>query len=215
MSEKEIVEVVKKAPAKSVIILSAIIGVLVIGLVVTAVLFLLNPGGSADDGRTPDITIGYEQNGVVAIKPDDINAIFGQMVDEAQDGMMDLSYKHIALSADGVNFVCSLGNSASNKYDMYMNLYLDNSLEQQLLLTGLIPPGSKIEEFESEIPLDPGTYDAILVFTQVASDHATIKGQVMVVLHLVVTDGDDEIVIDGSFDLDNYGSDDDSGESDE
>ena len=179
--------------SKLVPILIIIIGVLLIGGAVAAV--LLFTGGSGGEDGEPAHTIGYEVDAKVAANVDDFQQIMEEMVAQAAEGMVDLNYKHVAASTDGTNFVCAIGNPPSNRYDMYLNIYLDATLEQQLLLTGLLPPGTMIEEFESEIKLDPGEYESVLVFTQIADDHATIVGQAMVVLTLIVTDNEDIMVV--------------------
>lgn len=105
---------------------------------------------------------------------------------KAAEGTMALKYQTEARSSDGTHFSCYIGNSEANEYDMYANIYLDEELTEQILLTGLIPPGSGIQEFDSEIPLKPGTYETVLVLTQVEKDHSTFHAQLMVTLTLVV-----------------------------
>ena len=182
-----------KASKLKIAIISAASAVVVAGAATAAVL-LLNSGDKVptEDG-TPAITIGMEQNGVVALNEEDLAGIYAEMERHASAGMMDLSYKNIAVSYDGVNFACDFGNPASNPYYMYFNIYTDATFEEQLLLTGLVPPGMQLENFVSEIPLDPGEYESVLVFTQIEDDRATICGQSSVVLHLVVYDGEPEI----------------------
>lgn len=179
---------------KLVPILIIIIGVLLVGVAVAAVFLFTGGNGGGEDGE-PARTIGYEVDAIVAANVDDFQQIMEEMVAQAAEGMVDLNYKHVAASTDGTNFVCAIGNPPSNRYDMYLNIYLDATLEQQLLLTGLLPPGTMIEEFKSEIKLDPGEYESVLVFTQIADDHATIVGQAMVVLTLIVTDNEDILVV--------------------
>jgi hypothetical protein len=71
---------------------------------------------------------------------------------------------------------------------MYINIYKDNTLEDEILLTGLYAPGTGIDNFESEIQLDPGNYQSVMILTQVSDDHETIVGQVSVVLNLSVSE---------------------------
>ncbi len=180
----------KQSPSKLVVILLIVLIVLLIaGIIIGIILF----GKRSNDDSSPDdvepaVTIGYEGAGVVALGEDEFQKTMEEMIKQAEEGLMDLRYKNIAESTDGVHFDCMIGNSENNIYDMYFNIYLGTDLDQQILLTGLVSPGSMIEEFESEIPLDPGEHEATLVFTQVKEDHATICGQVMVVLHLVVNE---------------------------
>lgn len=175
MSESENV---KKSPSKLVILLIVII-VLVAGGVVTALLLLLNQGGDTEDGE-PARTIGYQEGYIILDEKDAENVL------DAPEGMINLNYKNVAESADGVNFICEINNSDGNSYDMYLDLYLDATFEDELFLSGLIPPGGGIETFKSDIPLEDGYYEAVLVMTQVDDDHATIVGQASVVINLYV-----------------------------
>ena len=178
----------KQSPSKLVIILMIVIIVLLIaGIIIGVILFKkFNNNDSSPDGEEPAVTVGYEGNGVVALDEGDFVKTMEEMIRQAEEGMVDLRYKKVAESNDGVNFNCYIGNSENNIHDMYFNIYLDDELEQQILLTGLVPPGSMIEEFKSEVHLDPGDYEAILVFTTVDDDHATMLGQVLVSISLVV-----------------------------
>lgn len=178
----------KKSSSKLVPILLIVVIVLLIGGIVAAVLLMKNNGddSAAEGDGEAIVTIGYEGNGVVALDEDELKRILEEMQREADEGMIDLTYKNVAVSTDGVHFACDLGNSPSNRYDMYFNIYLDNDINKQVLLTGLVPPGSSLSTFESEIPFEPGNYTSTLVITQVGDDHGTIVGQVMVVLELIV-----------------------------
>lgn len=129
--------------------------------------------------------IKYDEAAVV-LNSEDLQEQLDEMQKKADDRQMALRYKRIAYSTDGVNFTCEIGNSAANNYDMYINIYKDPELTEQILLTGLLPPGSGITEFESEIPLEAGTYSTTLVLTQVEDDHSTFHAQLMVALDLVV-----------------------------
>ena len=180
-----------KKSSKLVIILLIIIAVLLIAGIVTAVILFGKQGDdslSADgaDGEETKVTIGYEGYGIGVLSEDELQAQWERMIEEAKEGMIDLEYKNQMISYDGDNFECKIGNAISNKYDMYANIYLDDELQQQVVLTGLVPPGSEIDSFKSEIHFDPGEYEAILVFTQVGDDHASIVGQTMLRVALLV-----------------------------
>ena len=175
---------------KLVVILIIVIVVLVVGGGAAAMIIL----GNKDDtsAEAEETTLGYGMIGyaeaAVPINEEAYADRIRQIYEEAADGYLTLQYQNTARSDDGVHFTCEIGNSAANHYDMYFNIYLDQDFEEQILLTGLYRPGTGIEEFESEIPLDPGTYEAVLVLTLVGDDHATLKGQSYVVLNLVVSE---------------------------
>ena len=121
--------------------------------------------------------IGYESGAVVVTDADELQRMVDDMV---KDDSMALEYKNVAVSRDGENFSCYLINSIKNKYEMFLTIYKDQEMKEQLLLTKLIPPGSGMEQFRTEKKLDPGTYDTVLVFTQVKGDHKTIRSQISV-----------------------------------
>lgn len=172
--------------SKTEIILLVIIIALIaaVGIVLTMLLTKENdvqpPKNGSDEG-----IIKYDE-AAVALNAEDLQEQLDEMQKKADDRQMALRYQKIAYSSDGVNFKCEIGNSPANNYDMYINIYKDPELTEQILLTGLIPPGSGITEFESEIPLESGTYNTTLVLTQVEDDHSTFHAQLMVVLDLVV-----------------------------
>lgn len=176
----------KKSSKTVIILLIVLILLLLVGGAVT-IIFLLNKDGkeTANAEETTNPLIQYDGAAVV-LNEDDYKTRMEQLYKEAAEGQLTVQYKTTAISSDGTHFQCEIGNSSANHYDMYFNIYLDDTLQDQILLTGLFPPGSGIEEFESEIPLDPGQYKAVLVFTQVKDDHATIHAQSMVYLTLAV-----------------------------
>lgn len=175
----------EKKSSKAVIILLVIIIILLLAGGAAAAVFFLN----RDDEPLPDdnrnFMIQYDE-AAVALDEDALKKQFGDALKKAEEGQIALRYKNVAYSTDGVNFTCDIGNSTANTKDLYFNIYTDSTFEEQILLTGLVPPGQGITEFVSEIPFEPGTYEAVLVFTRVDDDHATMLGQAKVTYTLVV-----------------------------
>ena len=174
----------KEKNNKKLIIIIIIVAVIIIAGLTTAIVLLLNKDDAAPPFENPN-GIGYEP-GVIAIDQGDLQDAYKDALQKTEDGYITLLFNNWAESSDGVNFACSIGNSELNKYDMYFDMYLDNTLSQRVFLTGLIPPGSGIQKFKSEVMLDPGTYEAVLVLTQVKDDHTTIGAQTSVQVNLVV-----------------------------
>lgn len=176
-----------KKSSKTIIILLVILILLLIGGIVTVVVVLLNKDDTPETDSQPQggFTLPYD-NGAVMLDEDSLQAQLDAAFKRAKEGSMVLQFKNTAVSKDGEHFECEIGNAIENPYDMYINIYKDDTFEDQILLTGLIPPGSGIYEFDSEIPIFPGEYEAILVLTQVEDDHQTIHSQVSVVLNLKV-----------------------------
>ena len=181
----------KKNSSKTVVILLIVLVVLVIGGIVAGVLLLQNQRVDESSGNAEEIafTLGYEATGVVVFGEDELSKKMEEAYAKMEDNMINVQYKHVIQSIDGVNFACYIGNPLTNDYDIYLGIYLDGDYDKQMLLTKLIPPGSLLEYFESEIQLDPGHYEAVLAITQVEDDHATIHGIVQVALLVDVGEG--------------------------
>ena len=187
---------VKMKMPKPLVALVTAASVAVVGgaAVTTAVLLNNNNKSNISDtenneNEAPAVTIGMEGNGVVMMEDEDYAKLWEEMERQAAEGMMDLSYKNMAVSVDGVHFDCDFGNPITNPYYMYFNIYLSGDYAQEIVRTGLVEPGMQLSSFESSIKLDPGGYEAVLVFTQVKDDMATICGQISVTLNLLVYDG--------------------------
>lgn len=152
---------------------------------VAAVVFVARRNKEEDSGGG---TLGYENSAVVVSDADELQRLVDGMVEMTKDGMVSLEYKNVATSSDGKNFACYIANSVKNKYDLYLGIYSDMTLEEELFLTQLLRPGTGIEGFEAARTLEPGSYDAILVFTQVKDDHETIQAQASVSYTLTVAE---------------------------
>lgn len=189
MAANKAVSIDKDKKKKVFIAVIIIMAVVIIGLV-TAVLIVLT-----EEERNPsppysylvDGKLNYDNAAIVLDPGDQLQQEIDKVFQEVQDGYISLSHKNVAYSSDGVNFECYIQNNIDNKYDLFLNIYKDSSAQEQLLLSGLIPPGQGIDHFISEIRLDPGEYKALLVITQVEDDHATLHGdQLFLTLDLVV-----------------------------
>lgn len=127
----------------------------------------------------------YDVN-VVVDDPVTLQQRVDEMVAKAAQGQMTLEMEVSASSQDGKNFTCYLSNALENSYDMYMIITLDET-QEELCRTGLIPLGGRIEKFETNKVLKPGTYTCTLTYVQVEEDGETIHAQVNVGLDLNVT----------------------------
>lgn len=162
----------------------ALLSVLVVGII-------LENNGNPDK---PSGTLQHLDNG--KLKYDDSAIVLDkdsqQGVNEVhqkiEDGYISLAHKNQAYSKDGESFDCYINNNADNKYDFYVTVYDNRNADEMLYISGLIPPGSGIDSFKSEVKLDSGAYDALLVITQVEDDHETIHGgQLFLALRLNVS----------------------------
>lgn len=163
-------------------------------LLLAVLLVVMMNKDRTDDDEPYDPIAEHMSNGVlqyddaaIALNEDSIQQKVDEMIEKVEDGYISLSHKSRAVSTDGENFDCYIENGIDNKYDMFINIYKDATAEEQILLTGLIPPGKGISDFKSEIKLEKGVYHALLVITQVEDDHETIRdNQLLLTYDLVV-----------------------------
>lgn len=180
-------QVAEKKNNKQLLIIIIIAAVLIIAGLVTVIVLLLNKDEKPNQVDQPTGGLIDYQPGVIGVDVDDFQAAFDQAVRDMQNSSIGIVFNNYAESSDGINFKCYLGNAAGNGKDVYFNIYKDSSFSEQILLTGLIPPGSGIDTFESEIDLEPGEYEAVLVLTKVDDDHSTILAQTNVQITLRVS----------------------------
>lgn len=144
-----------------------------------------------EDGR-----IGYASEGVVATDPETLQDQVDAMLEQAKQPGVALEYKNAAFSEDGQNFECFIGNSANNTYDMFITIYADVQLKDELFLSELLRPGSRFEHITLSRKLEPGEHKAYVVYTQVADEEdkerevltQVIHAQVATTINLVVSE---------------------------
>ena len=160
----------KKSSKKKVLILLLLL--LAIGIAVAVYYFFFRKD---DDNRIP-----YAE-GVVLLGNEEIEPV--------NNGWIALTYNYKAFSSDGVHFSCLLSNSAANLYDLYFDIYADDTLRDQVFLSGLIPPGYGLNEIELNHALPAGTTKCYVVFNQVDTDedgNQSLINQMLVTVDFVV-----------------------------
>lgn len=148
-----------------------IVAVLVLLAAVSVSAFALLGGGKEDDGPK----IAYASEARVMLDQDELSAAMQEAVENSKKGMISLKYKNNAYSTDGVNFECSITNSASNLYDMYLTIFADAELTDQIYLSGLVPPGSGFDHITLDRALETGDHTVYVALTQVETDEETGK----------------------------------------
>jgi len=173
---------------KILIVVIAILIVLLVGVSALAATIAIK---SKKAGSTPNIAEttsdtgnGFAYEASVITGADDA-AKAEEEIQKAAESYMTLEMKMSAYSSDGVHFDCYLGNSLENSYDMYLEIYLDETNEL-LYRSGLIPIGARIESFESSVKLDSGTHMTTIVFHQIEDDHVTEYGNVAAAYEITV-----------------------------
>lgn len=163
-----------------------IIVIIVVVLAAAAVCYFTRPKEiyEVEDDVPP---LGYAEGLTVVNDPNALQSAVDDMYSKAAKGNMALEYSNDASSTDGKKFACYIANAQANSYDMYINIYADQALKDEIFLSGLVPPGKAFQEIELKKALPAGTHRVYVAFTQVEDDHATIHGQVMVTMDFTVT----------------------------
>ena len=165
--------------SKAVIAIAAVIIALLLGVVV---FLLMRPSSTnIDDEGVPKI--GYSTEAKVMLDQNSLQAAFDEALQNAEDGYVGLKYQNDAYSTNGTDFECYIANSESNVYDMFLTIYADTELTDQIFLSGLVPPGSGFESITLDHALEPGDHTVYVALTQVDTDEETgeqtIKNQAM------------------------------------
>lgn len=165
-------------------------------VILIIIIFLLLAGGAvwffflrdkpADNNVGGELTsegnIPYEVN-VGVLKP---NAGLEEQLKDGTGDRIPLHFATSAISEDGENYKCVLGNPNGAKYDIYFDMYADAEMTEQIYLSGLVPPGSQLEGFKTNTKFPQGSTDVVLVITQVEDDHKTLHSQTSIYLTLYV-----------------------------
>ena len=120
--------------------------------------------------------------------PDAFQKEFDEAVANAEKSMIALEYKHEAFSDDGVNFACYIANSLDNLYDMFIAIYGNAEMTDELFLSKLIRPGQAFEQVTLNRALEVGEHQVFVVFTQVTEvdGEQSICGQRAVTMNFFV-----------------------------
>ncbi len=136
------------------------------------------------DASTP--LIGYEEGVTVVNDPDALQKAVDEAYAKAAETGVPVEYQNAATSSDGENFDCYIANPVESKYDVYIQIFADSELSDQLYLSKLIPPGNAKREIQLEHKLKTGTHRVYVVYTQVEDDHATVHNQSIVTMDFTV-----------------------------
>jgi len=171
----------KKLPSSTlkVIVIAAVI---IIALLVAVIVLLMRPEPTTDitDGSIPKI--GYANDATVVMDENSLQAAVDEAVENAKNGRIALRYQNDAFSEDGKTFSCYIANDKANLYDMFIALYSDAALTDQLYLSGLVRPGSGFEELTLDKALPAGDNTVYVALSQVDTDEngqQVITGQVV------------------------------------
>lgn len=157
-----------------------IIGAVIIALLIGVIVYLLTRPADMSIGEG-DVPLGYAVDAKVMLDEDALRAAMEEAQRNAREGRIALRYQNNAYSDDGKTFTCLIANSSANAFDMFIALYADEELTDQLFLSGLVPPGSGFDEITLDHALPSGNNTVYAVLTQVTTDeegNQMLKNQV-------------------------------------
>lgn len=180
----------KKAPALSNKVVIGAAAVVVAAVVAVGAVVVSHQGQTnISDNATP--TIGYAADAKVMMDQDSLQAAYDEAVKNAAEKYVGLKYRNDAYSGNGTDFECYIVNSESNIFDMFLTIYADSELTDQLFMSGLVPPGNGFENITLDHALEKGNHMVYVVLTQVDTDEETgaqvIKNQVSHTMDFHVT----------------------------
>lgn len=178
MEEKAQTQTGIKSNQKWIVVLLFLLVVL-LG-VILAVVLLRDDTQQIADNNVP--LIGYAPEAAVLLDEDSLQAAIDEAIENAKNGMVALQYQNEAFSEDGKTFSCYIANAPSNLYDMFITIFADEGLTDQVYLSGLVPPGSGFESLTLDHALPSGDNIVYVAVTQVDTDEngqQVMKNQVM------------------------------------
>ena len=164
------------ASTTNIIIIAVAVILIVIGVSAAVVFYFLNE--KEEDSNK----IGYASEATVLLDQDSLQAAVDEAMANAENGLVALEYQNNAYSTDGKTFSCYIANGATNLYDMFLTIFADVELTDQIFLSKLVPPGSGFEEITLDHELEIGDHTVYVAVTQVETDEngvQVLKNQVM------------------------------------
>ena len=166
-----------------------ILALVFVALVAAVVVLAVRSFGGGNAKKTDEAPrIGYAE-GVVATESDSLQKAVDDMYEKAKNPGIALEYKNDAVSSDGVNFDCYIANSAANQYDMYIDIYADEALTDEIFLSELLRPGTAFDQIRINKRLSAGEHVVYVAFTQVeeVNGEQALHAQVMVTMNFHVS----------------------------
>lgn len=180
-------ETSKKTPLLIVVL---VLCVFVAGLL-AAVIYLLTR--SSDETTPQPISaaprLEYASEGVIFTEdPDALQKAYDEAVEKSAESVVPLSFRNVATSEDGVNFNCYVANPPRARFDMFVAIYADIEMTDELYMSQLLRPGTAYDSIQLNRVLSPGNHNVYAVFTTLedVDGEQVIRGQAAVAMEFRV-----------------------------
>lgn len=142
----------KNSGKKKVIVIVMIVVLLaVIGSLLGVIYILMN---KSEETKTPDRNVS---EGLI------VDDNFDQKAANARF-TTDMNMVWTFPSGSSISNNAQIGNSASNLYECYFEVYLDNEEQTLLYSSPVLPTGKRLEQLKLDQVLPDGTYDAVCTY---------------------------------------------------
>ena len=155
------------------VIIAALVVVMTVSGAAAAIVSAINKNKPLDPSTLPSSGIGYSTDAQVILSQAELQAAMDRAMENAKNGNIALQYKNNAYSTDGSTFSCYIVNSVSNKFDMFLTIFSDVEMTDQIFLSQLVPPGSGFNQITLVHPLEKGDHTVYVALTQVDRDEET------------------------------------------
>ncbi len=116
----------------------------------------------------------------LALTQEELDSAMEEAQENARSSSIALRFQDDAHSTDGQLFTCYIMNSQYNAYDMFLTIYADEGLTDEVFSSGLVAPGRGFDQIKLTHALEKGANTVYVVLTQVDTDEEgvqTIVGQ--------------------------------------
>lgn len=175
----------KKTP---LLIIVLVLFVFVAGLL-AAVIYLLTRQPAEVPQQDAPPRLEYASKGVIYTEdPDALQKAYDEASEKVEESVVPLSYRNVASSEDGVNFKCYIANPPRARFDMFVAIYADFAMTDELYLSQLLRPGTAFDTIQLNRALDAGNHEVYAVFTTLDEQDGeqVIRGQVAVTMEFRV-----------------------------
>ena len=138
---------------------------------------------SQEDAAQPGFRIAYAEDTIPVEDPDAVWTL-------SEPNTIGLEYRNDAYSTDGKNFDCYIANALRNEYDLFIAVYANAEMTDELYLSGLLPPGRAFSHIALNRALKDGNHLVYVAFSQVTEvDGAqAMRAQALVTMDFHVND---------------------------
>lgn len=176
----------KKSP---LLIIVLVLFIFIAGLLAAVIYLLTRQTDEVPQPISAAPRLEYASEGVIFTEdPDALQKAYDEAVEKSAESVVPLSFRNVATSEDGVNFKCYVANPPRARFDMFVAIYADIEMTDELYMSQLLRPGTAYDSIQLNRVLAPGNHDVYAVFTTLedVDGEQVIRGQAAVAMEFRV-----------------------------